>query len=72
MVHAGSRTWDALLASDLVDEIGDVLATGHDYLKNAQVTVNPSGDFRSMSRHISKGAWPFSDRDSFRLHCRSL
>ncbi|CAM8946811.1 unnamed protein product [Rhodiola kirilowii] len=42
MVHAGSRTWDALLASDLVDEIGDVLATGHDYLKNAQCCLRLS------------------------------
>ncbi|CAM8909493.1 unnamed protein product [Rhodiola kirilowii] len=69
MQGCGSQTWDAalsiqaLLASDLVDEIGDVLAKGHDYLKIAQVTENPSGDFRSMSRHMSKGAWVFPDRD---------
>ena len=24
---------------------------------------NPSGDFKSMCRHTSKGAWTFSDRD---------
>lgn len=28
-----------------------------------QVKDNPSGDFRSMYRHISKGAWTFSDQD---------
>ncbi|CAM8906474.1 unnamed protein product [Rhodiola kirilowii] len=69
MQNCGSQTWDAslsiqaLLASDLIDEVGDVLAKGHDYLKNAQVTENPSGDFRSMLRHISKGGWTYSDRD---------
>ncbi|CAM8996915.1 unnamed protein product [Rhodiola kirilowii] len=69
MQGCGSQTWDAglsiqaLLASDLVDEIGDVLAKGHDYIKKAQVTENPCGDFRSMLRHMSKGSWTFSDRD---------
>lgn len=69
MQGCGSQSWDAglsiqaLLASDLVDEIGDVLAKGHDYLKKAQVTENPSGDYRAMLRHMSKGAWTFSDRD---------
>jgi hypothetical protein len=29
----------------------------------SQVTENPSGDFKSMHRHISKGAWTFSDQD---------
>ena len=28
-----------------------------------KVRENPSGDFRSMYRHISKGSWTFSDRD---------
>jgi len=28
-----------------------------------QVRENPSGDFKSMHRHISKGSWTFSDRD---------
>lgn len=69
MQGCGSQSWDAglsiqaLLATDLLDEIGDVLAKGHDYIKNAQVTENPSGDFRAMFRHMSKGAWTFSDRD---------
>ncbi|WJZ95697.1 hypothetical protein VitviT2T_014445 [Vitis vinifera] len=28
-----------------------------------QVKNNPSGDFKSMYRHISKGSWTFSDQD---------
>jgi beta-amyrin synthase len=29
----------------------------------SQVRDNPSGDFNSMHRHISKGSWTFSDQD---------
>jgi hypothetical protein len=28
-----------------------------------KVKDNPSGDFKSMYRHISKGSWTFSDQD---------
>lgn len=28
-----------------------------------QVTENPSGEFKGMHRHISKGSWTFSDQD---------
>ena len=28
-----------------------------------KVKENPSGDFRSMYRHISKGSWTFSYQD---------
>ncbi|KAM6552668.1 hypothetical protein CsatB_013430 [Cannabis sativa] len=65
----GSQSWDtsfaiqALLDSDLVDEIGPTLARGHHFIKNSQVKDNPSGNFRSMYRHISKGSWTFSDQD---------
>ncbi|KAL9663016.1 hypothetical protein QQ045_027853 [Rhodiola kirilowii] len=65
----GSQLWDtaftiqALLASNMADEIGGTLAKGHDFIKKSQVKANPSGDFRSMHRHISKGAWTFSDQD---------
>ncbi|KAK7824326.1 beta-amyrin synthase [Quercus suber] len=65
----GSQLWDtsftiqALLASDLINEIGPVLARGHDFIKKSQVRDNPSGDFKSMYRHISKGSWTFSDQD---------
>ncbi|RHN39297.1 Beta-amyrin synthase [Medicago truncatula] len=65
----GSQTWDAsfiiqaLLATNLVEDIGSTLAKGHEYIKNSQVRDNPSGDFESMYRHISKGSWTFSDQD---------
>nr|AGC82084.1 beta amyrn synthase [Azadirachta indica] len=65
----GSQTWDtalglqALLACNIVDEIGPALAKGHDYLKKAQVRDNPVGDYTSNFRHFSKGAWTFSDQD---------
>uniref|UniRef100_A0A7N0TAK0 Terpene cyclase/mutase family member n=1 Tax=Kalanchoe fedtschenkoi TaxID=63787 RepID=A0A7N0TAK0_KALFE len=53
----------ALLASNMSDEIGETLAKGHDFVKKSQVKDNPSGDFKSMHRHISKGSWTFSDQD---------
>ncbi|PRQ51835.1 putative beta-amyrin synthase [Rosa chinensis] len=55
MQSFGSQQWDtgfaiqALLASNLTDEIGP--------------TSRTSGDFKSMHRHISKGSWTFSDQD---------
>ncbi|XP_010531947.1 PREDICTED: camelliol C synthase-like isoform X1 [Tarenaya hassleriana] len=69
MQSFGSQLWDtgfaiqALLASNLSNEISDVLKRGHNFIKMSQVTENPSDDFKSMYRHISKGAWTFSDRD---------
>ncbi|KAL6285250.1 hypothetical protein ACE6H2_009640 [Prunus campanulata] len=69
MQSFGSQEWDtgfaiqALLASNLTDEIGPTLARGHDFIKKSQVKDNPSGDFKSMYRHISKGSWTFSDQD---------
>ncbi|PKI56918.1 hypothetical protein CRG98_022691 [Punica granatum] len=69
MQSFGSQLWDtslaiqALLASNLVDEIGPVLARGLNYIKQSQVKDNPSGDFKNMHRHISKGSWTFSDQD---------
>nr|WQY91012.1 OSC3 [Euphorbia humifusa] len=65
----GSQVWDtsfalqALIASNLADEIGPTLKEGHNFLKHSQVTENPSGDFMRMFRRISKGAWTFSDKD---------
>ncbi|RHN39292.1 putative beta-amyrin synthase [Medicago truncatula] len=32
-------------------------------LFNLQVRDNPSGDYESMYRHMSKGSWTFSDQD---------
>ncbi|CAN6571059.1 unnamed protein product [Malus baccata var. baccata] len=69
MQSFGSQLWDtgfaiqALLASNLTDEIAPTLARGHDFIKKSQVKDNPSGDFKSMYRHISKGSWTFSDQD---------
>ncbi|XP_019057482.1 PREDICTED: camelliol C synthase-like [Tarenaya hassleriana] len=69
MQSFGSQLWDtgfaiqALLASNLSSEISDVLKRGHNFIKMSQVIENPSDDFKSMYRHISKGAWTFSDRD---------
>ncbi|XP_022946791.1 beta-Amyrin Synthase 1-like isoform X2 [Cucurbita moschata] len=45
-----------------VARIKDYLWMGEDGMK-MQVRENPSGDFRNMYRHISKGSWTFSDRD---------
>ncbi|KAI9115663.1 hypothetical protein K1719_013332 [Acacia pycnantha] len=69
MQSFGSQTWDAslaiqaLIATDLIEDIAPTLARGHYFIKESQIIDNPSGDFESMYRHISKGAWPFSDRD---------
>nr|BBI55112.1 multifunctional oxidosqualene cyclase [Bauhinia forficata] len=70
MQSFGSQQWDAgfaiqaLLATNLTEEIACTLARGHDFVKKSQVKDNPSGDFKSMYRHISKGAWTFSDQDN--------
>ncbi|PHT52272.1 Beta-amyrin synthase [Capsicum baccatum] len=65
----GSQTSDAslsiqaLLASEMNDEISDTLRKGHDFIKTSQVKKNPSGYFKGMYRHISKGSWTFADQD---------
>ncbi|XP_062008871.1 beta-amyrin synthase-like [Rosa rugosa] len=65
----GSQAWDAslsvqaLLAGNLTDELGSVLQKAHEFLKKSQIRDNPSGDFLSRFRHISKGGWTFSDQD---------
>ncbi|KAI4381213.1 hypothetical protein MLD38_007309 [Melastoma candidum] len=69
MQSFGSQVWDcslslqALVASNLVTETGPVLKKGHEFLKLSQVNCNPSGDYKKMFRHISNGAWTFSDKD---------
>ncbi|KAI9087263.1 hypothetical protein K1719_030733 [Acacia pycnantha] len=69
MQSFGSQEWDAgftvqaLLAANLIDEIGHTLAKGHDFIKKSQVKDNPYGDFERMYRHITKGSWTFSDQD---------
>ncbi|KAL3849158.1 hypothetical protein ACJIZ3_011040 [Penstemon smallii] len=65
----GSQQWDAgfavqaLLATNLIDELGDTLKKGHDFIKKSQVKDDPSGDFKGMYRNYSKGGWTFSDQD---------
>ncbi|CAL1375263.1 unnamed protein product [Linum trigynum] len=65
----GCQTWDAVFAiqaimsSNLSNEYGSTLRKAHDFLKASQVRENPSGDFKAMYRHISKGAWTFSAQD---------
>ncbi|KAF5175325.1 Lupeol synthase [Thalictrum thalictroides] len=67
--NCGSQTWvssfalQAILAGNLTDEYGLTLRRGQDFLKKSQVQENPRGDFRSMYRHTSKGAWCLTDRD---------
>ncbi|KAG5043197.1 hypothetical protein AAZV13_03G090000 [Glycine max] len=69
MQSFGSQGWDAslviqaLLATNLMEEIGPTLAKAHDFIKKTQVKDDPLGDFKSMYRHISKGSWTFSDQD---------
>ena len=69
MQSFGSQSWDcalviqALLAGNLNAEMGPTLKKAHEFLKISQVRINTSGDYLSHFRHISKGAWTFSDRD---------
>ncbi|KAK9088277.1 hypothetical protein Scep_027359 [Stephania cephalantha] len=69
MQNTGSQTWDtafaiqAIMSTDNIEEYGLTLKKGYDFLKKSQVQENPSGDFKRMYRHISKGAWTFSDQD---------
>ncbi|CAA2983748.1 beta-amyrin synthase [Olea europaea subsp. europaea] len=69
MQRFGSQEWDtgfaiqALLASDLTEEIGQTLVKGYEFIKKSQVKDNPSGDFKAMHSHISKGSRTFSDQD---------
>ncbi|CAN1340506.1 Lupeol synthase [Linum perenne] len=65
----GSQTWDAafavqaIMSSNLCNEYGQTLRKAHDFIKASQVRENPSGDFKAMYRHISKGSWTFSAQD---------
>ncbi|KAJ0075614.1 hypothetical protein Patl1_35157 [Pistacia atlantica] len=67
---SGSQTWDsdltvqALLATNLIDEIRTMIMKAHDFIKKSQILNNPPGDFKSMFRHISKGSWTLSDQNN--------
>ncbi|KAI7998673.1 Beta-amyrin synthase 1 [Camellia lanceoleosa] len=69
LMSFGSQQWDtslsvqAILACNMLEETGEVLRKGHDFIKKSQVKDNPSGDFKKMFKHISKGSWTFSDQD---------
>ncbi|KAH7849502.1 hypothetical protein Vadar_018782 [Vaccinium darrowii] len=69
MQSFGSQAWDttfatqALLASNMVEEYGDTLKKSRFYLKESQLKENPAGDFSSMYRQLTKGAWTFGDQD---------
>ncbi|EXC33648.1 hypothetical protein L484_013845 [Morus notabilis] len=68
MQSFGSQAWDciltiqALLAGNINEEIAPVLKKAHEFLKLSQVRVDLP-DHSNHFRHISKGAWTFSDRD---------
>ncbi|KAL9227139.1 hypothetical protein vseg_002871 [Gypsophila vaccaria] len=69
MQSFGSQMWDEALAiqaifgSGLTQEYAPTLRKAHDFVKASQVRDNPSGNFREMYRHISKGSWTFSTQD---------
>ncbi|XVF86436.1 hypothetical protein PTKIN_Ptkin18bG0040100 [Pterospermum kingtungense] len=62
-ISESSFALQALLASNLIDKIAPTLKKGHYFLKHSQVKDNPTGDFRRMFSHISKGSWTFGDQD---------
>ncbi|XP_058212109.1 dammarenediol II synthase-like [Rhododendron vialii] len=70
MQNLGSPLWDcafatqALLSSRMIDECLPSLKKAHFYMRESQVKENPNGDFKSMYRHMSKGAWCLSDQDN--------
>ncbi|KAB1212030.1 Lupeol synthase [Morella rubra] len=69
MQSLGCQTWNlvfavqAILSCNLIEEYGPTLRKAHDFLKASQIRENPSGDFKAMHRHISKGSWPLSMQD---------
>ncbi|CAO2831851.1 unnamed protein product [Amaranthus hypochondriacus] len=69
MQSIGSQWWDAaftiqaIFASGLAHEYGPTLKKAHDFVKASQVRDNPSGNFKKMYRHISKGSWTFATQD---------
>ncbi|EYU25764.1 hypothetical protein ABFS82_10G074300 [Erythranthe guttata] len=69
MQSFGSQMWDAafaiqaILSANLSEDYGPTLKKAHSFVKASQVCENPSGDYRKMYRHTSKGAWTFSMQD---------
>ncbi|KAK2974078.1 hypothetical protein RJ640_015748 [Escallonia rubra] len=69
MQSFGSQVWDcalatqAILSTGMIEEYGDSLKKAQFYLKESQIKENPTGDYESMCRYFTKGAWTFSDQD---------
>eukprot|EP00899_Mesostigma_viride_P028010 jgi/Mesvir1/8394/Mv12638-RA.1 len=68
--YNGSQLWDtafavqAVAASGMMEEpMTAILSNASKYIDKAQVRENSPGDMNYFYRHISKGAWPFSNRD---------
>ncbi|KAL2467392.1 Amyrin synthase LUP2 [Abeliophyllum distichum] len=65
----GSQLWDcsfatqAVVATGMVEEYGEGLKKAHFYIKESQIKGNPTGDYKGMYRHFTKGGWAFSDQD---------
>ncbi|KAL2484343.1 Amyrin synthase LUP2 [Forsythia ovata] len=69
MQSFGSQLWDcslatqAVVATGMVEEYGEGLKKAHFYIKESQIKENPTGDYKGMYRHFTKGGWTFSDQD---------
>ncbi|CAN1340500.1 Lupeol synthase [Linum perenne] len=63
LAEDGLKMQTAIMSSNLCNEYGQTLRKAHDFIKASQVRENPSGDFKAMYRHISKGSWTFSAQD---------
>ncbi|KAE8796913.1 Parkeol synthase [Hordeum vulgare] len=68
-IYDGSQVWDAgfaveaLVGTDLVNELGPTLKRAHSFLKNSQLLEDFPGDFNHTYRHICKGGWTFTTAD---------
>ncbi|KAI5009251.1 hypothetical protein ZWY2020_010364 [Hordeum vulgare] len=67
--HIPHQVWDAgftveaLVGTDLVNELGPTLKRAHSFLKNSQLLEDFPGDFNHTYRHICKGGWTFTTAD---------
>ncbi|KAL8139692.1 hypothetical protein V2J09_005713 [Rumex salicifolius] len=69
MQSFGSQMWDAsfaiqaIMASNLTQQCAQTLRKAHEFVKASQVREDPSGDYKEMYRHTTKGSWTFSIQD---------
>jgi cycloartenol synthase len=67
--YNGSQLWDtaftvqAYVATGLHNNVSKALYVAHMYMKNSQIIEEAGQPLSRYYRHISKGAWPFSNRD---------